>query len=362
MAIGDEMIDNPIPVVDLGLLNHHMNGSERSMVIQDIRRACQKHGCFQIVNHGISRSVMNGALEAASAFFELHPDEKTKFASNDVKRPVRYEDGLKGSENKPRLLLKHYANPLADWVHLWPPNPPYYREKMGAYAEELQRVSIQLINLILDSLGLGPDYMTEKLQKATQLMAVNYYPSNPSLSNNFKIGLSPHTDYGFITILLQTCNGLQISPSNSTAWQPIHIQPDALHVHLGDFLEVLSNGRYKSLMHQAVLGDEKRISIASIHGFSMDEMVKPLVQLVDEQHPKMYNESSFTKKYPSYTTLRSNLGTNHQIHTYNSITFFLTIQRMSYISSHFCQEDHFENNNSCKLDATNITKKSTQGN
>jgi len=56
----------------------------------------------------------------------------------------------------------------------------------------------------------------------------------------------------------------------------------------------LSNGQLKSLVHRAILNpDESRISIASIHGLSMDEKVHCAKELVDEEHPEMYKESSF---------------------------------------------------------------------
>lgn len=163
---------------------------------------------------------------------------------------------------------------------------------MGAYSKEIQRVAVELIDAIIESLGLGSNYQIEKLENGMQLMAVNNYPKY-NTSHNFKIGLPAHTDYGFITIILQTCGGLQISHNNGITWQRVHIESGVLHVHLGDHMEVLSNGRYRSLMHRAVLGCEERISIASIHSYSMDEKVNTLNELVDEQHPKRYQESSF---------------------------------------------------------------------
>lgn len=80
----------------------------------------------QVVNHGISKSVISGALEAASAFFHQAPEKKSEFESSDITKPARYEAALQGN-NKSRLLLKHYANPLKDWIPFWPQNPPHYR-------------------------------------------------------------------------------------------------------------------------------------------------------------------------------------------------------------------------------------------
>ena len=60
---------------------------------------------------------------------------------------------------------------------------------------------------------------------------------------------------------------------------------------------MLSNGIYKSVVHRATLNHERtRISITSLHSLhSLGVYVKmeTAKELVDEQHPKGYKESSF---------------------------------------------------------------------
>lgn len=47
-------------------------------------------------------------------------------------------------------------------------------------------------------------------------------------------------------------------------------------------------------MHRAILNTRKRISIASIHGLSMDEKVVIPKEPVSKQNPANYKESSFS--------------------------------------------------------------------
>lgn len=164
---------------------------------------------------------------------------------------------------------------------------------MGVYAVEIQRVSMQIMEAILQGLGLGPSYMQEKLENGVQFLALNNYPQFAHRGNN-EVGLGSHSDYGFITILLQSSPGLQVMHHGEVDWTAIPAISGALHVHIGDNLEVLSNGQLKSLVHRAILNsDEPRISIASIHGLSMDEKVHCAEELISEQHPEMYRGSSF---------------------------------------------------------------------
>ncbi|CAO2036941.1 unnamed protein product [Urochloa humidicola] len=280
----------PLPVINLARLSK--DPTTRALAIQDIARACREQGCFQVVNHGVSKSVMKGALEAASEFFELSPEYKESFASTDIRRPIRYDTSSRDGISKARSFLKHYANPLEDWVQYWPMYPPSYRKKMGEYTVEIQRVSMQLMDAILQGLGLSPLYMQEKLEKGVQFLALNNYPQFSHRGD--KVGLAAHSDYGFLTVLLQSSPGLEVMPHGDDAWTAVPLIPGALHVHVGDHLEVLSNGQLKSLVHRAIINpDEARISIASIHGLSMDEKVHCAEELVDEENPEMYRESSF---------------------------------------------------------------------
>ncbi|XP_072957857.1 flavanone 3-dioxygenase 3 [Typha angustifolia] len=291
----------PMPVIDF----QQLHSRTRTTVIKDIGRACQKLGCFQVVNHGISRSVIKDALEAASGFFELPVEKKMQFSSEDIRKPVRYDAAPMLSEGKSRTLLKHYAHPLKNWVHLWPQNPPQYRKQMGKYAVDVRRVAQQLLHAIFESLGLGQTHLRGKLDEGLQLIAVNCYPKNSQ--SDVMVGLAPHSDYGLITILLQSCDGLQIMDSDGKSWRRVMASYDTLHVHVGDHLEVLSNGRYKSLVHRAVLNSHARISVASIHGFPIDEKVSIPQELVDEQHPRRYRESSF-KDFLDYVSTTNMAG------------------------------------------------------
>ncbi|URD81077.1 2OG-Fe(II) oxygenase superfamily [Musa troglodytarum] len=58
----------------------------------------------------------------------------------------------------------------------------------------------------------------------------------------------------------------------------------------------MSNGKYKRLVHRAVLNTQKRISIAT--------------ELVDEQHPKGYIDSSFLDFLDFITSTNKTGGRN----------------------------------------------------
>ncbi|XP_056158728.1 flavanone 3-dioxygenase 3-like [Syzygium oleosum] len=268
VALGDRPSLCPdkadVPLIDLGGL--WKDPARRSAVVKDIAKACCRFGFFQIVNHGICQTVMDEALHAASSFFDLPTQEKMKYMSNDVHKPVRYATSLKDGIDKTqfwRVFLKHYAHPLERWMGQWPENPPHYREKMGKFCAQARKVTVDLMEAIMEGLGLGPLYLTSKMEAGMQVMAVNCYPPCPN--PEMALGQPPHYDHTCLTIVLQSSPGLQIMDPVDCTWKSVPKIPGALQVHVGDHLEALSNGLYKSVVHRAVLNSERtRFSIASL--------------------------------------------------------------------------------------------------
>ena len=153
--------------------------------------------------------------------------------------------------------------------------------------QELQKL---LTDLVLESLGINPISMQKQIEEGMLVLALNFYPfcSEPNLTS----GVAPHTDHGLITILHQSYPGLQIKISEDI-WVKVPYLKGAFLVFLGDQMEVLSNGIYKSVIHQAISSDQNRVSIASVNSFALEEKVRPSSLLVNEEPAILYEECSF---------------------------------------------------------------------
>ncbi|KAK8567655.1 hypothetical protein V6N13_105611 [Hibiscus sabdariffa] len=283
-----------IPVIDL-------SEQPSALVVDKISKACEEYGFFQIINHGVPRELCDGMLAVVAAFFELPPEEKAPFlATTDRTQQVRlFNYYVKGDgENKVSMWSEcfgHLWHPLDQTLHLLPQNPPRYREIIAEYAEEIGVLMKRLLRLISQGLGLHQDCLEKKIGESPMCRAQgNYYPPCPD--PELTLGLNVHTDISALTVVRQSegVTGLQVIKDGH--WVAVEPIPDAFVVNVGDQIQVLSNGRYKSVHHRAVTNEtRKRVSMATFYTPGKDTVIGPIRDLIDKQHPPLYRDYYFSE-------------------------------------------------------------------
>ncbi|XWS34720.1 hypothetical protein CRYUN_Cryun21dG0062100 [Craigia yunnanensis] len=281
-----------IPIIDLV--------EPSALVVEQISKACEEYGFFQIINHGIPQELCDRMMAVITDFFELPPEEKAPFLTTDHTKQVKLFNYFvkDGSQNKVSMwseCFSHPWHPLDDILHLLPQNPPQYRDVVAEYAKEIGVLMKWLLSLISQGLGLEKDCLEKKLgDKPILREQGNYYPPcpNPELT----LGLNVHTDLNALTIVRQSegVTGLQVIKDGK--WVAVEPIPNAFVINLGDQIQVLSNGRYKSVHHRAVTNEtQKRVSVATFYAPSRDAIIGPIKDLIDEQHPPVYREYHYSE-------------------------------------------------------------------
>ncbi|KAL5551385.1 hypothetical protein UlMin_001561 [Ulmus minor] len=293
------LLSSELPTINFNNLITCNSHQTKSIEVAKIHQACNQLGFFHIINHGITKRVIEDALGSASKFFELPMEEKNMFSADDVHKPVRFSAIRSLDDNGDKLsrdFLKLYAHPIQDWIGSWPSKPADYRENVGKFAVEIKQLGTKVLEAIMESVGLNPNYSQQSFQQGMQIIAINSYQKCPPSTNI--VGIQSHTDHSIITILIETNPGLEILDKRDNSWKLVPTKQgddaiDGLIVLVGNHLEVLSNGIYKSVVHRVVTSSKSsRVSLASLHSLSMDEMVEPALDLVDEENPKRYRASS----------------------------------------------------------------------
>ncbi|XVE69317.1 hypothetical protein DITRI_Ditri09bG0142600 [Diplodiscus trichospermus] len=175
----------------------------------------------------------------------------------------------------------------------WPLSLRSFKEAVEVYSKEIQMVAEELYANLSLLMGMNRDGLKMLQGELKQAIRMNYYPacSRPDLV----LGVSPHSDGSALTLLLQDDEIIGLQIKNKEEWIPVKPITNSLVVNLGDAVEILSNGMYKSIEHRAITNEMKaRISIATF-AFLDDELeIGPLDSIVDDQHrPRMYQKVKY---------------------------------------------------------------------
>jgi isopenicillin N synthase-like dioxygenase len=108
-------------------------------------------------------------------------------------------------------------------------------------------------------------------------LSILHYPPILESNNDISswVGISPHTDWGFITVLYTDNEGLEIFIDNE--WVKVPNKPNHFIVNIGDMLELLSNGKYKSTLHRVINKSEK-YTLALFFDPHIDNIIYPYLE------------------------------------------------------------------------------------
>lgn len=125
-------------------------------------------------------------------------------------------------------------------------------------------------------------------------LKINYYPKCPQ--PELALGVEAHTDVSALTFLIHNMvPGLQVFYQGQ--WITAKCVPNSITMLIGDTIEILSNGKYKSVLHRGVVNKEKvRISWAVFCEPPREKIIlQPLPELVSETEPAKYPPRTFAK-------------------------------------------------------------------
>jgi len=256
-----------LPIIDMSPLYDASDTMGHRAVASDIAAACEARGFFYLVGHGVGPEVLT-MLEAQSrAFFARPPEEKLRIAMPIAGGAWRGYFPVGGELTSGRPDLKeglYFGTELADdhprvraglpmhGANLWPETPSGLRPAVEAYIASATRAAAALMRGVSLSLGLDADYFDRTYtREPTVLFRIFCYPARGpgGVDWNGSWGVGEHTDYGLLTLLAQDRHGgLQVRTPGG--WIEAPPSEGALVCNIGDMLERLTGGRFKSTPHR----------------------------------------------------------------------------------------------------------------
>ena len=252
------------PVIDIDPLVRVSDG--RQQVAEQIGAACREHGFFCIVGHGVDEGLQIRLEALARRFFARPLEEKMEIRMARGGKAWRGYFPPKGelTSGKPDLKEGLYFGNELDGRHpkvrkgvpmhgrnLFPDDMPAFREVVLAYMEALTGVGHHLMRGVSRSLGLPGSYFAEHYTgDPLILFRIFHYPApGPAEQAEGLWGVGEHTDYGLLTILKQDeVGGLQIKTGEG--WIDAPVVPGAFICNIGDMLDRLTRGLYRSTPHR----------------------------------------------------------------------------------------------------------------
>ncbi|XP_031491105.1 1-aminocyclopropane-1-carboxylate oxidase-like [Nymphaea colorata] len=304
------------PVVDM----EKLNGEERGATMAIIQDACENWGFFEVVNHGVPTQLMD---EVQRLFKEHYKQvmEKEFMESVASKKLEEGEPGWDEVDWESTFFARHL--PVSDIADV-PGIGHDYRVAMEDFVTRLQDLAEQFLDLFCENLGLEKGYLKKVFagkNGPTYGTKVCNYPAcpRPDLVN----GLRAHTDAGGVILLFQDdcVPGLQLLKDGQ--WVDVPPMRHTIVINLGDQVEVITNGRYKSVEHRVVAQREgERMSIASFYNPGSDALICPAPPLLDKEqngivdqntypkfvfqdYMKLYVREKFNAKAPRFQTMKS---------------------------------------------------------
>lgn len=253
-----------IPVIDMSPLVIGTDGAAIAAVAERISAACRAHGFFYVSGHGVDQLLQKRLAQESAAFFARPDAEKAAISMSRGGRawrgwfpvggeltsgiPDRKEGLYFGEELSEQDPLVRNGTPLHG-PNLFPPDMPGLRAAVLAYIDALSGVGHLLARGIALSLGLPADYFAQRyLARPLPLFRVFHYPPQPSEESE-EWGVGAHSDYGFLTILLQDeVGGLQVRSAGE--WIEAPPVPGTFVCNIGDMLDRLTGGLYVSTLHR----------------------------------------------------------------------------------------------------------------
>ncbi|CAJ1913674.1 unnamed protein product [Sphenostylis stenocarpa] len=273
-----------LPVIDFS--NEDLKPGTQTWVstCDVVRGALEHHGGF-LAHYNIDPLLHDSIFSAMEQLLALPLETKMQHTTD---KPIYSYAGQR--PDIPLYESMAIDNPLnAKDCHkytttMWPQGNDQFSESVNSYAKKVAELDYMVKRMVFGSYGLE-NQKCESLIESTDYILRCYKYRTPKVGET-NLGVRPHTDSGFLTILNQRLTGLEIQLENGE-WIQVDASPSMFAVLAGDAFMVWSNDRIRSCVHRVLMNSKVErysLGLLSYAGKVMEAEEK----LVDEEHPLRY--------------------------------------------------------------------------
>ncbi|KAJ8535907.1 hypothetical protein K7X08_034308 [Anisodus acutangulus] len=239
-------------------------------------------GCFEVVNHGISRDLIKSVSSVRDGIFGISPEGKAKLIRSSEK-PYGFEE-FHGEEERETseefVWYRGDQNFNKEMEGIWPLGFSNFSEKMEKFLDAMEDIAGRILQFLQQNTAKKliheNDEMLEQLGElpATSICYLHKHKGcikgDEEYMNNLKYDVIrmlikgsefPHA------LCLHVSNGCsEFHVYSKKGWVSFQPEKDSLIVTIGDLLQTWSGGQYKHVIGRAVFQGQTEdcVSMASL--------------------------------------------------------------------------------------------------
>lgn len=180
-------------------------------------------------------------------------------------------------------------------------NGEVWIQKLHTFYQSMMELSTTIVRLLALSLNHEESYFDSFCKEGDTISLMRFfhyfpYQKRDKVDNVEWIGSSAHTDWGFLTLLLQdNLGGLQINNPRTGEWLDVPYIEGTVLVNGGDYLSMLTGRKYRSPLHRVIntTEDKERYSIVLFYYPSYEATIQ------NEEEKEIHNV-----KYGDYLAMK----------------------------------------------------------
>ncbi|CAM8900590.1 unnamed protein product [Rhodiola kirilowii] len=279
-----------IPIVTMGEEISAIRGvrtSAWSSKCDEVRQALEEYGCFIVENDKIPADFGTKIISASEDLFNLPVETKKKnnyaaqllpgYVGQHAQFPLYEAMRIPGTT----LDAMQHVTDL-----MWPDQGNVdFCESIYSLSSSLEEISLLVARMVFESYNVSELFEACQEQTSHVIRMMKYKVPD---SDETPLGLVPHVDGNFITVLYQSqTNGLEVE-TKSGEWVTADLSPSSFVFMAGEGLMAWSNGRINAARHKVNMANtvKTRYSFGIFTSIRWTETPK---ELVDEDHPLQFN-------------------------------------------------------------------------
>ncbi|GAA6215289.1 UPF0676 protein C1494.01-like [Lates japonicus] len=256
-----------IPVVDFGaysLGERDVTEEQLHILSKELETAFTEVGFVFLKNTGITQEEVHRVMDVSKRFF-LQPDElKQPFSrKNFANNPNHGWVSLETERLNPRRPgdLKEAFNTASLHPDIkWPSSDAVtgFQEIQTSFFQRCKELSLRVLRVMALSLGLDPEVFlsAHRLigtdENGTTLRSLYYPAVNSEKAKEGQLRCGEHSDYGSITLLFQSSEGLQVR-KRSGEFICAPMVPGAVLINIADLMQRWTSDQFVSVLHRVLL-------------------------------------------------------------------------------------------------------------